>query len=510
MLSHQQLKIFVGPPGTGKTTRLLEVVEQELSAGVPPDRIAFVTYSRKAAEEAIERAGLRFGLTREQFPYFRTLHSLAYKMTGEGRHDILGIARIREAFSKAPGIALRRAYGPDSYSEPTVGEELEHCYHLARLTCQDYGAFMKTYRPRTAITAALLDYYVRTLEAYKQASRCLDFTDLLTAFIDYGDVPRLDVVIVDEAQDLSRLQWKMVNKIIAKAKRVYVAGDDDQTIYDCFGADVETFVGLPGEVEVLKQSWRCPRRVTNLAHKIISHVSHRRPKEWRPKDEDGALRIIQEEALTFGPGQWLVLARNNYLLRSVCDRLRDRGYFFYRNGTPSLDPERLTAVRDWVAVRRGLTVPALRAVTLVQHLSTAYVSRKKAEGLAQLSTNTAVDAVTLSRHGVDLRHDWPLAFNWNVAPYKHDKEIRYYVERLLTRGVVPSDKIRVSTIHAAKGGEAENVVLFSDVSAVADRNQFEKGSKDSEHRVFYVGVTRCSGNLYLVPPKTMNFYRNLL
>ena len=44
-----------GPPGTGKTTRLIEIVQQELDSGTPPERIAFVSFSRKAAEEARER-----------------------------------------------------------------------------------------------------------------------------------------------------------------------------------------------------------------------------------------------------------------------------------------------------------------------------------------------------------------------------------------------------------------------------------------------------------------------
>ena len=55
-------KIIFGPPGTGKTTRLLNIVEQELRIGVPPDRIAYLAFTRKAAQEAVQRACTKFKL----------------------------------------------------------------------------------------------------------------------------------------------------------------------------------------------------------------------------------------------------------------------------------------------------------------------------------------------------------------------------------------------------------------------------------------------------------------
>ena len=70
-------RIF-GPPGTGKTTTLLNMVEEALSNGTSPNTIAFLAFTRKAANEAKERAAVRFNLDPENdLPYFRTLHSLA-------------------------------------------------------------------------------------------------------------------------------------------------------------------------------------------------------------------------------------------------------------------------------------------------------------------------------------------------------------------------------------------------------------------------------------------------
>ena len=76
------MRIF-GPPGTGKTTTLLDIVDKSLSAGVPSQQMAFFAFTRKAANEAKERACQRFGLDpRSDQSYFRTMHSLAFHRTG--------------------------------------------------------------------------------------------------------------------------------------------------------------------------------------------------------------------------------------------------------------------------------------------------------------------------------------------------------------------------------------------------------------------------------------------
>ena len=74
-------RIF-GPPGTGKTTALLDMVDKALSSGVSPNKIAFLAFTRKAANEAKERACERFKLdTQKDLQYFRTLHSLALTLS---------------------------------------------------------------------------------------------------------------------------------------------------------------------------------------------------------------------------------------------------------------------------------------------------------------------------------------------------------------------------------------------------------------------------------------------
>ena len=82
-------RIF-GPPGTGKTTTLLNMVDKALESGIAPQEIAFLAFTRKAANEAKERASTRFGLDpKTDLYFFRTLHSLAFRLLNIKAKDLM-------------------------------------------------------------------------------------------------------------------------------------------------------------------------------------------------------------------------------------------------------------------------------------------------------------------------------------------------------------------------------------------------------------------------------------
>ena len=83
-----QTTIF-GPPGTGKTTKLISIVKQELEDGTRPEDIAFVSFSRKAADEARTRASSALSMNPDQMVWFRTLHSMAFQFLGISRGQVL-------------------------------------------------------------------------------------------------------------------------------------------------------------------------------------------------------------------------------------------------------------------------------------------------------------------------------------------------------------------------------------------------------------------------------------
>ena len=80
--------IVLGPPGTGKTYTLLNKVQDYLK-NTDPDKIGYFAFTKKAANEAKARAMDKFNYTEDDLPYFRTLHSLAFRKLGINKDKVM-------------------------------------------------------------------------------------------------------------------------------------------------------------------------------------------------------------------------------------------------------------------------------------------------------------------------------------------------------------------------------------------------------------------------------------
>ena len=89
--------IILGPPGTGKTTTLLNLVDEFIKQGIRPKEIGYFSFTKKAALEAATRASIKFGLSADHdLIYFRTLHSLAFRMLGVTKDKMMSKEDYRE------------------------------------------------------------------------------------------------------------------------------------------------------------------------------------------------------------------------------------------------------------------------------------------------------------------------------------------------------------------------------------------------------------------------------
>ena len=161
----------------------------------------------------------------------------------------------------------------------------------------------------------LLQIISDELQNYKDSYKLVDFTDMIEKFNVSELCPKFDIAFIDEAQDLSNIQWKMVDIITKNSKYVILAGDDDQAIYGWAGANVKKFQQKFSKKDIiLPQSYRVPLKVQDIANKILDRIpdDRRIKKQWEARKEVGDVDYITDiDGLPLHEGNWLILARYN-------------------------------------------------------------------------------------------------------------------------------------------------------------------------------------------------------
>ena len=467
----------IGPPGTGKTRSLLETVQQYRDKGIALDDIGYFAFTRKAAGEARDRfLKANTELTKKDIKYFQTLHSFAFNQLGLKEENVMQEAHYQK-IGETCGIQIKYASHEKNQWNGIFTSDSEYLslINLARLQqITPLEQFDKN-EHLTWIERFKLDAIAAEIDNYKKTYGLIDYNDMIEKFLKAENTKAFKVIIVDEAQDLSKLQWKMLDVIIKNSEEkfkphVWVAGDDDQAIFGWAGADVKSFINFKGNDIRLTKSRRVPINVQIKALDIITRVGvHRLQKDYLPRDEKG--EIIERFKLSdidLTQGDWLILARTNSLLQPVLPFLKRQGLFFNTHQGNSIGKTLFEDIKTWNEFAQGLNPPDI-----------------KRQRLEELTGETNLNA----------NLTWYEAFK-NVPLTKKE-----YMQAMLVNGedLSKDPRIKVSTIHGAKGGEATNVVLFLNQTANTIKGAKKSQDKqDEEYRVWYVGVTRTKQNLYLI------------
>lgn len=534
----REYRVF-GPPGTGKTTYLAAQVRKAVEKRGPSE-VFVASFTRAAASELAGR-GLPIG--RHQIG---TLHSHAYRALGSPP-----IAETPEVIAEwnlhMPQYALSGGATASALDEPatevnhkTEGDALMHAmqnYRARRIPREQWRTTVKAFADRW--------------EAFKRDTGTVDFTDM----IEYAlrDVPQApgnpSVGVVDEVQDMTALELALVRSWGQHMDIILMAGDDDQCIYNFKGATPDAFLTPPVPDEqkrTLSQSYRVPAAVHALSQKWIARLSSREPKEYKPREHPGEVRrlhagsyrdpepILKDAEQYMAQGKTIMfLTSCSYMLSPMISLLRREGIPFhnpYRTKRGDWNPlgggggvtsaERLLAYlspQDRYDAPIDLDDPFLPSVDLWTHTEIKrWAEVIKADGVFKRGAKARISELSDDyKAPLDLGH---------VSEYLEDEALRravafdvdWFEESLLStrrgpmqfpltvyrkrgkQALIETPKVIVGTVHSVKGGQADVVYLFPDLSRAGMIEWMGGGAaSDAVRRMFYVGMTRAYETLVL-------------
>jgi len=311
---------------------------------------------------------------------------------------------------------------------------------------------------------------------HKDKKNLFDFNDLIRLTIDKRndkDFPTFKTIFIDEAQDLSPLQWKLFDVLKEKTEDIYLAGDDDQAIFTWAGADVSRFINQEAYQEkVLKYSKRISRVIQDESQIAIERISNRKNKTYYPRDFEGESEFISNiNQVDLTKGKWLILTRTVSRQEKIKEELKKKNLYFETSREKSYKVKLYKAAMlytDWVNKK---TLSEKEEKSIEEFLGTNYFDR---------------------------------TIDWFDQFMEADEKEKLYIKNMLDEGedLDKPARIYISTIHAAKGGEEDNVILCLDMGRKIIKSIKESEEySDEENRVWYVGITRAKNNLYKLKAK---------
>ena len=471
---------------THNTHRLIQEISKELEHR-RPEEIAFVTFTRKGAEEGLRRVCNKLMLTPDDLPYFKTLHSLTFHALDFKANQMF--SRLDEKkFNKEYGYNLNRNDVSTGKVQPTKDTSYLDYYDLERS-----GALTSKQIVEEDIEIAYYHQLVQKYEEYKSAQCLVDFFDCLIKYVQVGDSLPCKVVMIDECQDITALQWKVIEKAFANAEEIYLVGDENQCIYRYNGARPDFLINFAKqfEVEYLPKSHRLPRQVYNLAKAITDFIQEKTDKPFLFKEGNIEGNVTQLNNLDRLPNfimepenkkttDWYLLVRNNCYIEKVQRILEENLIPYWTTDGFFMGGNIMTRLKDYEGFRLE-----------------GYKSEEKREEFKR-------------KFGIE---DFSVPFT-DTNLFSTEKKWVYeaYIEKYglekLKEMCKWTPQILISTIHQVKGGEADNVALLLDSTRRTVLNTYD--NIDDELRVLYVGVTRAKKNLFLVDSTSKYGYNQII
>ncbi|WP_049921915.1 UvrD-helicase domain-containing protein [Halopiger djelfimassiliensis] len=575
-----------GGPGSGKTTALLDHVEEILEEdGVTFRDILVVSYTRAAAQEVRERLADRLDESpRALQGNVCTMHAKAYELLDLSRSDVIGESD-KEEFCEEYGLEFEDEYsgaGRRTARSTTIGNKVIATSQWLQRTRRDVSDWYDVpfqwdeeevrlppeidpnaqegnkYTPTWPSDDDRIDVpeAIRAWRSFKGEQGKIGFADMLERVKQRSLLPSVDYLVIDEFQDITTLQYDVYDEWKPHMEQVLIAGDDDQVVYSWQGADPALLLEEDVDEDIiLPNSYRLPSNVLNAVNQEIRHIDKRQDKDLKPRKEGGAVEArtnasmldvvrMVRRTLVEGDGTIMVLFRARYQMFQFIDEFITEGVPFTSLTDQRMWTDRLTQyVRAVEAIDEGEDVTGLQARRLADMLQESAFGTNERDDLFdtidERQEEAGIDDLEQLMIPAEVIEDHvpfmpgPASASDMVRKVTNfqKKSVRAYFSIGEYHGM-DTDRVRVGTIHSAKGREADHVLVGTDltekvveqmVATVEDRvpseaaddadtgvedipgcEEFTKTTSpvpvltDNERRVFYVGMSRARERLVLL------------
>lgn len=517
-----QLQVIFGPPGTGKTTELSRLTRQYVE-DEGSDSVLLCAYTRTAAREL---AGRELPLDDHQVG---TLHSHCYHALDNPKiaeskvkdwNDTYPLYTLSPPKSMTHDEALH-----DEIAETTtdmLGDDLLRQVNLSRHRLIP----LERWRPEEQL-------FWKAWSGWKHDHGYMDFTDLIDQARTLVPVApgNPNSIFVDEAQDLSLLQWELLKQWGIHATRVIACGDDDQALYRWCGADFRPLLQAP-ERRTLPQSYRVPKRIQTWAQRYTLSLLHHEPKTWLPRDAPGTLsheggswrypegtvQDLKEWLYTDPWGTFACVAPCSYMLQPLLAALRSEGIPFSNrwrthryDWNPLAPPGKgigmVQRLRDYLRPKDRLWTWQELATWLKLIRVDGVLTRKAKVHVAlraeEMKLCTLPELEPLFQPG-ELAGALKGSLDWltDNLLQSHAKSMAYPVRVYRQHGInglQDPPRLTVGTAHSLKGAEADTVLFWGDLSRSQQVALVLGGEEaDDVRRMLYVACTRARDTLILM------------
>ncbi len=502
--------LCVAPAGSGKTTTLVARVAWLVDGGAAPGSITVVAFNRRAAEELSDRLGAALAPlgTGTDGVRVRTFHALGREM-------------LLEAGMAVDPLVDRDLMLRDLFPDASAADRgrLDLAFSRLKLDLRVTADEVATDPAPGPIARAFIAY-----ERAVAAGGGVDFDDLVVRALRLLRAEpavlgrwraRCAELLVDEAQDLDRTQLELALLLAAPANRIFLVGDDDQTIYGWRLADVRRVLGLasslPGLRRVdLETNYRCPRPVVARAVRLVEHNRERFAKRILAGPSARGRLVLAPDAgddlarIKRAMGTWpaddstrAVLARTNReLLTAVVAAVECEVPFRAPDLPLPIEDERLDGLLDRArsptATVPTATVPATHPLFALAELRAELRSEETADAQALAGPDEPSPAELVTA-----------VLGW-AAPLASLDALRDAIAERRQRLVAlrrDDAALTLATAHGTKGLEWDHVLVLADGfpgrRSITDAAEPERALEE-ERRLAYVAWTRARRSLTLL------------